>query len=225
MIYNDSCITTLNSDVKYDYVLTSPPDYNELGIDPKTDDWGNFLDSWVQLLKPTNNLVTICTSDRKSDGKIYPKHIKVIDVFEKNGWFLKKTNIWVKSYKVNMFRMNYMNILTFAKKPFKVKNPHMVDVILDEKSPEVNGFKFGMSLLVCKMMVENHTNKGQIVYDPFMGSGTTAAAAKLCGKNYFGIELSKEYIELAEKRLEHVSKFGEDLNWRKKNDSGQQKLF
>ena len=202
MIYNDSCITTLNSDVKYDYVLTSPPDYNELGIDPKTDDWGNFLDSWVQLLKPSNNLVTICTSDRKSDGKIYPKHIKVIDVFEKNGWFLKKTNIWVKSYKVNMFRMNYMNILTFAKKPFKVKNPHMVDVILDEKSPEVNGFKFGMSLLVCKMMIENHTNKGQIVYDPFMGSGTTAVAALECERKYIGSEIDKEVVDLCNERLQ-----------------------
>ena len=202
MIYNDSCITTLNSDVKYDYVLTSPPDYNELGIDPKTDGWENFLDSWVQLLKPTNNLVTICTSDRKSDGKIYPKHIKVIDVFEKNGWFLKKTNIWVKSYKVNMFRMNYMNILTFAKKPFKVKNPHMVDVILDEKSPEVNGFKFGMSLLVCKMMIENHTNKGQIVYDPFMGSGTTAVAALECERKYMGSEIDKEVVDLCNERLQ-----------------------
>ena len=202
MIYNDSCITTLNSDVKYDYVLTSPPDYNELGIDPKTDDWGNFLNSWVQLLKPSNNLVTICTSDRKSDGKIYPKHIKVIDVFEKNGWFLKKTNIWVKSYKVNMFRMNYMNILTFAKKPFKVKNPHMVDVILDEKSPEVNGFKFGMSLLVCKMMIENHTNKGQIVYDPFMGSGTTAVAALECERKYMGSEIDKEVVDLCNERLQ-----------------------
>ena len=202
MIYNDSCITTLNSDVKYDYVLTSPPDYNELGIDPKTDDWGNFLDSWVQLLKPSNNLVTICTSDRKSDGKIYPKHIKVIDVFEKNGWFLKKTNIWVKSYKVNMFRMNYMNILTFAKKPFKVKNPHMVDVILDEKSPEVNGFKFGMSLLVCRMMIENHTNKGQIVYDPFMGSGTTAVAALECERKYMGSEIDKEVVDLCNERLQ-----------------------
>jgi len=202
MIYNDSCITTLNSDTKYDYVLTSPPDYNELGIDPKTDDWGNFLDSWVQLLKPTNNLVTICTSDRKSDGKIYPKHIKVIDVFEKNGWFLKKTNIWVKSYKVNMFRMNYMNILTFAKKPFKVKNPHMVDVILDEKSPNVNGFKFAMSLLVCRMMIENHTNKGQIVYDPFMGSGTTAVAALECERKYMGSEIDKEVFNLCNERLQ-----------------------
>ena len=195
MIYNDSCITTLNSDVKYDYVLTSPPDYNELGIDPKTDGWENFLDSWVQLLKPTNNLVTICTSDRKSDGKIYPKHIKVIDVFE------KKTNIWVKSYKVNMFRMNYMNILTFAKKPFKVKNPHMVDVILDEKSPAINGFKFGMSLLVCKMMIDNHTEKGQTVYDPFMGSGTTAIAALECDRLYMGSEIDEDVFKLCNERI------------------------
>ena len=173
-----------------------------MGIEPNTDDWENFLDSWVQLLKPTNNLVTICTSDRKSDGKIYPKHIKVIDVFEKNGWFLKKTNIWVKSYKVNMYRMNYMNILTFAKKPFKVKNPHMVDVILDEKSPAVNGFKFGMSLLVCKMMVENHTDKGQIVYDPFMGSGTTAVAALECDRKYMGSEIDKNAFNLCNERLQ-----------------------
>ena len=205
MIYNDSCIITLNSNVNYDYVLTSPPDYNELGIDPKTDDWENFLDSWVQLLKPTNNLVTICSSDRKSDGKIYPKHIKIIDVFEKNGWFLKKINIWVKSYKVNMFRMNYMNILTFAKKPFKVKNPHMVDVILDEKSPIVNGFKFGMSLLVCKMMIDNHTEKGQTVYDPFMGSGTTAIAALECDRLYVGSEIDKNAFNLCNERLQGYS--------------------
>ena len=205
MIYNDSCVTTLNSNIKYDYVLTSPPDYNELGIDPKTDGWENFLDSWVQLLKPTNNLVTICSSDRKSDGKIYPKHIKIIDVFEKNGWFLKKINIWVKSYKVNMYRMNYMNILTFAKKPFKVKNPHMVDVILDEKSPIVNGFKFGMSLLVCKMMIDNHTEKGHTVYDPFMGSGTTAIAALECDRLYVGSEIDKNAFNLCNERLQGYS--------------------
>ena len=66
-----------------------------------------------QLLKPSNNLVTICTSDRKSDGKIYPKHIKVIDVFEKNGWFLKKTNIWVKSYKFYYFYKIYQKIIKY----------------------------------------------------------------------------------------------------------------
>ena len=202
MIYLESCIDTLKRDVKYDYVLTSPPDYAELGIDPKTNEWEDFLDSWIPLLNPTNNLVTICTTDRKGDGRIYTKHIKVINAFENYGWFLKKTNIWVKSFKVNMFRMNYMYILTFAKKPFKVKNPHMVDVIQDEKSTIIENYKFGMSPLVCRMMIENHTNENDVVYDPFMGSGTTAISALEIGRNYLGSEINEEYYNLCKKRIE-----------------------
>ena len=201
MIHLESCLETLKRDIKYDYVLTSPPDYAELGIQAHTSEWEDFLDSWVSLLKPTKNLVTVCTTDRKGDGRIYPKHIKVINVFENNGWFLRKTNIWVKSYKVNMFRMNYMHILTFAKKPFKLKNPHMVDVILDEKSTIVDGFKYGMSLLVCRMMIENHTNENDIVYDPFMGSGTTAISALQIGRNYIGSEINEEYYKLSNNRI------------------------
>ena len=204
MIYLESCIETLKKNNDYNYVLTSPPDYAELGIDPKTNEWEDFLDSWISLLNPINNLVTVCTTDRKSDGKIYPKHIKVISVFEKNGWFLKKTNIWVKSFKVNMFRMNYMHILTFAKKPFKVKNPHMVDVILDEQSTTVDGFKYGMSPLVCRMMIENHTNENDVVYDPFMGSGTTAISALEVRRNYLGSEINEEYKQIAENRIKGI---------------------
>ena len=201
MIHLESCLETLKRDIKYDYVLTSPPDYAELGIQPHTSEWEDFLDSWVSLLKPTKNLVTVCTTDRKGDGRIYPKHIKVINVFEKNNWFLRKTNIWVKSYKVNMFRMNYMHILTFAKKPFKLKNPHMVDVILDERSTIVDGFKYGMSPLVCRMMIENHTNENDIVYDPFMGSGTTAISALQIGRNYLGSEINEDYYKLSNNRI------------------------
>lgn len=41
----------------------------------------------------------------------------------------------------------------------------------------------------------------QIVLDPYMGSGTTALAAKQLGKDYLGIEISEDYIKLAEERL------------------------
>lgn len=40
-----------------------------------------------------------------------------------------------------------------------------------------------------------------VVLDPFMGAGTTALVARDCGRNYIGIELKPEYIEIAEKRL------------------------
>jgi site-specific DNA-methyltransferase (adenine-specific) len=47
-----------------------------------------------------------------------------------------------------------------------------------------------------------HSSKSQAtVFDPFMGSGTTAVACKELGRNYIGSEISKEYCDIAEKRL------------------------
>ena len=45
------------------------------------------------------------------------------------------------------------------------------------------------------------SNEGDLVYDPFMGSGTTAKAAHSLNRNWIGSEISSEYVELANKRL------------------------
>jgi len=45
------------------------------------------------------------------------------------------------------------------------------------------------------------SNEGDLVLDPFMGSGTTAKMAKLNNRNYIGFEISKDYCDLAEKRI------------------------
>ena len=42
---------------------------------------------------------------------------------------------------------------------------------------------------------------GDLVYDPFMGSGTTAYVARSLGRNYIGSEISKEYCQIIEERL------------------------
>lgn len=50
------------------------------------------------------------------------------------------------------------------------------------------------------------TDEGDLVCDPFIGSGTTACAAKKLNRHYLGFELSNEYVNIAEKRLrENVS--------------------
>ena len=48
------------------------------------------------------------------------------------------------------------------------------------------------------------SNPGDVVFDPFMGSGTTAKMAKLTGRQYIGFELSEEYCRIAEERLANV---------------------
>ena len=45
------------------------------------------------------------------------------------------------------------------------------------------------------------SNEGDIVLDPMMGSGTTGKMAKMLNRNFIGIELSREYFEIAKKRI------------------------
>lgn len=45
------------------------------------------------------------------------------------------------------------------------------------------------------------SNKGDLVLDPFNGSGTTTKMAKLLGRNFIGIEISEKYCEIARQRL------------------------
>ncbi|MGC9001284.1 DNA-methyltransferase, partial [Caldisericum sp.] len=49
------------------------------------------------------------------------------------------------------------------------------------------------------------SDEGDLVFDPFLGSGTTAVAAKKLGRNYIGSEILEEYCKIAEKRIESVS--------------------
>lgn len=45
------------------------------------------------------------------------------------------------------------------------------------------------------------SNKGDLVFDPFVGSGTTAKMAKKNNRNYLGFDISQEYIDIANKRI------------------------
>ncbi len=55
--------------------------------------------------------------------------------------------------------------------------------------------------LLAKIILAS-SNSGDFIFDPFLGSGTTAVVAKKLGRNYSGIELDTEYCCLAEKRIE-----------------------
>lgn len=53
-------------------------------------------------------------------------------------------------------------------------------------------------------IIKIHTNQGELVLDPFMGSGTTGVAAIENGRRFIGIELEEEYYNIAERRLKNA---------------------
>lgn len=55
--------------------------------------------------------------------------------------------------------------------------------------------------LLAKIILAS-SNVGGVVFDPFLGSGTTSVVAKKLGRHYVGIEIDEEYCCLAERRLE-----------------------
>lgn len=54
-------------------------------------------------------------------------------------------------------------------------------------------------------LIENSSRSGGVVLDPFMGSGTTCAAAKSLGRHYVGFELNERYFRIAQARVEGTS--------------------
>nr|WP_066704665.1 site-specific DNA-methyltransferase [Celeribacter ethanolicus] len=54
------------------------------------------------------------------------------------------------------------------------------------------------------------TNPGDVILDPFFGTGTTGAVAKMLGREFIGIEREEKYREVAEKRIASVRKFDKD---------------
>lgn len=56
-------------------------------------------------------------------------------------------------------------------------------------------------LELIKRFVKVSSNPGDLVVDPFMGSGTTAVACKALGRRYLGFELNPDYVKMAEDRL------------------------
>lgn len=57
--------------------------------------------------------------------------------------------------------------------------------------------------LVTKL-IRNSSKEGDMVLDPFMGSGTTGVACQSLNRNFVGVEVNEEFFNIAKRRIEHV---------------------
>lgn len=72
---------------------------------------------------------------------------------------------------------------------------------LNRRSTERTGYPTQKPLALLRRIITASSNEGDIVLDPFCGSGTTCVAAQQLGRKYIGIDVSEEAVALTEERL------------------------
>ncbi len=83
--------------------------------------------------------------------------------------------------------------------------------------------------LIAKLILAS-SNPGSIVFDPFLGSGTTSVTAKKLGRHYIGIEENEQYCVWAEKRLEmadndtSIQGYTDGVFWERNTNALQKKV-
>jgi len=206
IILNEDCrhFHSLHKYISYDYIFTVPPDYDELNLTPHKDDeeYRTFLKTVLSGFIPRKNVCTIAITDRKFKGGVIDKHNVIINIMSELGWRYISQKIWCKSYKLNLYRLNYTFVMTFGKG--KIKQHHTKRYEQDIWNHTVykhNGYDYSIALGVVKRCIENFTNESDIVYDPFMGSGTTAVASHKLGRYYVGCELNRDYYDICFDRI------------------------
>lgn len=111
---------------------------------------------------------------------------------------------------------------------FRQKNGDFVEKVIDQKNDKKKAtnvwayalgehaskdkIAFKHPAIFPEKLAEDHilswSNPKEIVFDPFAGSGTTLKMAKLNNRNYIGMEISSEYIDIANERIKQTSDVG-----------------
>lgn len=207
-IYNEDCLQTNDRGLNYHYVITSPPDFDEIGEGKITDEiireYKEFLKERLSGLNPINGRVTIFVSDRKANLTILQKHVWIKEIMEELGWNFQTQKIWVKTEEIDQIRLGYTFILTFNNKPTGA-HAHMSDVFYDKFKPATKEYTYNFSKKIVKEFIQRYTNPGDIVYDPFIGSGTTAVGSIELGRGYIGTEFNQDTYNLALNTIEQTN--------------------
>ena len=119
-----------------------------------------------------------------------------------------ETLIWASKNKKSKYTFNYQS-LKCLNDDLQMRSDWTLPICNGSERVKKNGKKVHSTQkpesLLHRILLAS-TNKNDFVFDPFLGTGTTAVVAKKLGRNYFGIEREKKYFNTAKQRLEKTIK-------------------
>lgn len=219
-------------DESIDVVLTSPP-YNLLNStgsglksNSKTNKWNSAavkegyathndnmphdeyvawqrecLTQMFRLIKPTGAI--FYNHKWRVQAGLLQDRSDIVD-----GFPVRQIIIWKRSGGINFnpgyFLPTYEVVYLIAKPDFRLaKGANSYGDVWEFKQESGNPHPAPFPVPFAKRIIAATT--GKLVLDPFVGSGTTAVAAKQLRRDYIGIDVSQEYIDMANDRLDRTT--------------------
>ncbi len=211
-VHNCDCLEFMKQlpDKCVDLVLTDPP-YNASnsnigfkdGYKTINEEWDKgfspipFLDIAFSKIKDGGSIMAFCSYHLLGEYLQYGKKVQQIIHLEHITAMpaLAKVYTPVVEYCIWFSTPRYI-----FNKQYSGRN-----ILRNHKAGIVDG-KFGHPSVkptdLISQLLRVHANKDSVVFDPFMGSGTTAVACERLGRKWFGCELEPKYVAIANKRIE-----------------------
>jgi DNA modification methylase len=121
-----------------------------------------------------------------------------------------ETLIWAQKIKGNKYIFNYQAMKELNNEGnggLQMRSDWRLPLCTGKERLKINGEKVHPTQkpeALLKRVIISSTNPGDIILDPFFGSGTTGAVAKKYGRHWVGIEANSKYISFAKARIEAV---------------------
>ena len=221
VIYNEDCLEGMKviPDNSIDLIVTDPPykttprgssggtggilkeEINKRGKVFKHNDieFNEWLPELYRVLKDTGHAYIMSNNKNLKDMLI---------AIENVGFNIYKTLIWAKNSSItNMYYMDSHEYIIFCRKgKAKRINNCGTKSVLNVDNPRNKVHPTEKPVELMEILINNSSQEGELVLDPFMGSGTTAIASLRTGRKFIGFEIDKEYFKLAITRLPKFDK-------------------
>ena len=123
-----------------------------------------------------------------------------------------ETLIWASKNKKSKYTFNYQS-LKCLNDDLQMRSDWKLPICNGKERLKKNGKKIHSTqkpeALLHRIILAT-TNKGDTVFDPFLGTGTTAVVSKKLGRHYYGIEKDKKYFIAAKERINKAIKIVDD---------------
>lgn len=221
IIYNEDCNITIANrieDKSIDLVLTSPPynmtkrkgGYADTGRYDVYKDWKSedeYIDDTISLFDKFDRIikengVVLYNFSYSVENPSLPYKL-VAEIAKRTSWEF----VWVFCRKDDKDTFNvYKGVKTISSKTGQKFYNLFYNIIdaknNDGKTNNINQATYSSEL--CEKLFRLYAKEGDVVYDPFMGTGTTAVACKNKGLHYIGSEISEKQCKYAEERLNSI---------------------